>query len=384
MSGRVSPQRYGLIMLSRRTVLGSLAFGALPLAGSSLLSQPSDAREGPGLGAQAATRGLLYGCAASTYMLNQAGFAAALTQEARILVPEYEMKRETVERKPAQYDFSGADALLRFAHAHGMAFRGHTLVWHKANPVWLDQALASPRKEQVLTGYINAVVSRYRDQMHSWDVVNEALAPDQGRSDNLRLTPWLRTFGPSYIDLAFHAARAADPNALLVYNDWGCEAGGVENDRFRAATLEFLARTKARRVPIDAYGMQGHLAAFGTKVDQRKLGDFLNRLKSLGLRILITEHDVDDSGGTYDVAMRDRAVADASRRFLDVVLDNHAVTAVLTWGLSDRFLDPPGWKASLMGYSPRMLPLDTNFARKPMWSAIAQSLPPRLRRLSSG
>jgi hypothetical protein len=46
---------------------------------------------------------------------------------------------------------------------------------------------------------------------------------------------------------------------------------------------------------------------------------------------------------------------------------------VLTWGLSDRFLDPPGWKAALKGYSPRMLPLDAAFARKPMWAAMAAS-----------
>ena len=67
---------------------------------------------------------------------------------------------------------------------------------------------------------------------------------------------------------------------------------------------------------------------------------------------------MDDDGGPSDIAARDQAVADASRRFLEVVLDNSATKAVLTWGLSDRFLKSSGWRETLSGYSPRTLPLD--------------------------
>jgi endo-1,4-beta-xylanase len=119
--------------------------------------------------------------------------------------------------------------------------------------------------------------------------------------------------------------------------------------------------------------MQGHLSAFGPQVNQKKLAAFLQSVRSMGLKVLITEHDVDDSGGPSDIALRDRAVADASRRFLDVMLDNPATTAVLTWGLSDRFLDPPAWRDRLAGRYPRMLPLDRGYARKPMWRAIAEA-----------
>jgi endo-1,4-beta-xylanase len=67
-------------------------------------------------------------------------------------------------------------------------------------------------------------------------------------------------------------------------------------------------------------------------------------------------------------------VADATRRFLDVMLSNRATTAVLTWGLSDRFLDPPSLRQRLAGYSPRMLPLDSDLNRTPMWRALANCL----------
>jgi endo-1,4-beta-xylanase len=318
--------------------------------------------------------GILFGSATNTFELRDSAFVPAVTRDCAVLVPEYEMKRGVTEPQRGQYDFTAADALVGFAQAHGMAFRGHPLVWHKRNPDWLEEALLSSRDDALLTGYIRAVMARYRGRIASWDVLNEVIAPPDGRTDNLRNTVWLKRFGPSYIDIAYHTAREADPDAMLVYNDWGCEAGAPENDVFRAATLNFLESALKRGVPIDALGLQGHLGLSGPQVDQRKLRDFLAFVQSMGLRILVTEHDVDDTGGPSDAVARDRMVADASRRFLDVMLDNPATIALLTWGLSDRYLDAPNWRQRLAGYTPRMLPLDSDMRRKPMWNAIAQAL----------
>lgn len=321
----------------------------------------------------AARRGLVFGCAAATYELKDADFSAALARESGILSAEYEMKRAALEPQRDQYDFSGGDGLLAFARTHGMTFRGHTLVWHHSNPPWLEEALQGADADHLLTGYIAAVAGHYKGRVRSWDVINEAISPPDGRSDGLRSTMWLKRFGPGYIDTAFHAAHDADPRALLVYNDWGCELGAPENDRFRAVTLNFLERALARNVPIHALGLQGHLSAFGMQVDQKKLANFLGSVKAMGLTILVTEHDVDDSGGPSDIAIRDRAVADASRRFLDVMLSSDATKIVLTWGLSDRFVDPPGWRDRLAGRYPRPLPLDRDYQRKPMWRAMAEA-----------
>ena len=357
--------------LSKRAFLGS--FGAAALcAGTSHAALLRGIENNAPLRRQAAARGVLYGAAAATYQLNDAAFAGALVREAGMLVPEYEAKRGVIEPEHGRYDFSGLDRLLAFAHTHGMALRGHPLVWHNRNPDWLADALSS-RDPALLTDYVAAVAGRYRGRMHSWDVVNEAIDLDTCK---LRETLWLKAFGPSYIDMAFHAARAADPHALLVYNDWGCEAGA--NDRFRAATLDFLERALARGVPIDGLGLQGHLAAFGAQVDQAKLRTFLAHVKALGLKVLVTEHDVDDHDGPSDIAARDRAVADASRRFLDVVLDCDATVAVLTWGLSDRFLQPEGWRDRLFRGGPRALPLDADLQRKPLWRAMANALNPNV------
>ena len=86
--------------------------------------------------------------------------------------------------------------------------------------------------------------------------------------------------------------------------------------------LELLDGLLKRGVPVHGLGLQGHLSAFGAKVDQRKLRVFLGEIEARNLAVLITELDVDDEGGPRDIALRDRAVADEARRFLDVALDN--------------------------------------------------------------
>lgn len=353
-------------MLTRRTMLSGAAAG--------LLTPLAMAAETPSLRALAAARGKYFGTAAGSYQLKDADFAGVLAREAGMLVPEYELKRLIVEPKPGKFDFSGADALAGFAAAHGMKMRGHTLVWYAANPPWLDDKVLNAPDDEILTFFITRCMERYRGRFHSWDVVNEAIFPQDGRPDGLRNSIWLKRFGPGYIDTAFRTAKAADPAALLVYNDWGCEGGEAWNDVFRAATLKFLEGARARNVPIEALGLQGHLNAFGPGVDQKKLRLFLDAVKAMGLRILVTELDVDDTGGPSGIAERDRAVGDATARFLDVVLDCEATEAVLTWGLTDRYLrGPEGLRGMLSGYRPRKLPLDADLRRKPMWHAIARA-----------
>ncbi|HEX2589875.1 MAG TPA: endo-1,4-beta-xylanase [Rhizomicrobium sp.] len=355
-------------MLSTTTRRGFLATSA---AAAAIPATAMAANVPPGLAQHAKASGILYGTAAANYQLIDTAFAPALKREAAILVPEYEMKRDKIEATRGKLDFSAVDRLLGYASANGMKMRGHPLVWHKANPGWLEEAVLSTRDDRLLTAYIAVVMQHYRGKLHSIDVVNEALVTSSSRPDGLRETFWLTAFGPSYIDQAYHAAHVTDPGATLVYNDWGCEMAGADNDRMRALTLDFLERALARKVPIHAYGMQAHLAAFDQPVDQRKLRTFLDALKAMGLKLIVTELDVYDLRETTNAATIDRAVADATTRFLDVALGY--TDTVLTWGLSDKFLEQPTWRQRLRGYTPRMLPLDSTMQRKAMWRAMAST-----------
>lgn len=345
-------------MIGRRSLMAGIAALAFPVTAQDMRS----------LKTIAAAKGLAFGCATATYEFRDGDFAPALLRDAAQIVPEYEMKRDALEPRPGAYDFAALDTLAAFARHSGLSFRGTPLVWWHSNPAWLAPALEARRDERLMTGPITALLKRY--PMASVDVVNEAVAED---GNGLRPSLWLEAFGPGYIDTAFHAARAAAPDTRLVYNDYGCEWGSM--DHIRTAHLKLLDGLLKRGVPVDALGLQGHLWAFRDKTDQRKLRAFLEEVRARGLAILITELDVDDTGGPVDVAMRDRGVADEARRFLDVALDNPATQTLISWSLSDRYVDAPDdWKLRLLNWRYRKTLYDTQMRRKPLWDAVAQAL----------
>lgn len=331
-----------------------------------------------GLAAHAQRTGRHFGAAVKSRLLrDDAAFRAAILRECDMLVEEYELKRGTTEPRPGRYDFSGADQIIDFAQQHGMRARGHALVWYAANPPWLEPALKAGnarQRQDLVTAYIDVAMRRYAGRIAEWDVVNEALEPNQGRADGMRMdSMWMRSLGEHYIDIAFHTARAADPDAMLFLTDFGLEQDSPRCERRRTALLKLLDRLMTRGVPIDAIGIQGHLKPYKEPFNERLFADFLQALRGYGLRLSITEFDIADRGGPPNPGKRDREVASVAKAFLDVALDNPAMGSILCWGLSDRY----SWLSNFPDYKwpdgqlSRGLPLDGNMARKPLWDAIA-------------
>lgn len=361
------------IVVSRRKFLTGMSAACM------LSSRPLGAKESAPLKSFATERGILYGCAIRSKNLSDVPFTDAVIRDAAIIVPESEMKWSTVQPEAGRFDFSFADQLAAFSAQNKMKMRGHTLVWHAANPNWLLEALKNAPRERILTDHIEKLVGHYRGRIHSWDVVNEAIEPSDGRADGLRVkSPWYQAFGTNYIDLAFHAARKADPDALLCYNDFGVEAAASWHAPRRKAVLQFCEKLLSKGVPLDVVGIQGHLKAYRETFDEDVFSRFLFDIRSLGLKIMVTEHDVADIGGPFNIFKRDADVARLTRRFLDVVLDCPATIGVLTWGLSDRYswLSDPVWGKRYCwpdGQLSRGLPLDASLLRKPMWYAMADA-----------
>ena len=116
-----------------------------------------------------------------------------------------------------------------------------------------------------------------------------------------------------------------------------------------------------------------HLAGHETRFNAQKFRKFLADVASLGLKILITALDVSEEGLPADFQERDRIMAGAYEDFLFATLDEQAVTAVITWGLSDRYTWLTDFYPRSDGAAVRPLPLDENFQRKLSWSAIARA-----------
>lgn len=329
------------------------------------------------LGAIARRKGLIYGTA-----VNGKGFAKdlrfreLLAAQANMLVCEGATKRQALEPKPGIYDYSEATAVLDFANQHKMKMRGHTLVWHLANPKWLLDALQDKPSEALITDYITEVAGHFRGKFQSWDVINEVLSPDDWNRDGMRSSsPWFKAFGERYIDIAFHAAKAADPNTLLFYNELNLEADARWSEDKRTSALKLIERLKSRGVPIEGLGIQSHLKLYRLRYDDRIFSRFLDDVGAMGLKVMLTEFDIADAEGPRDPAKRDADVASLTKRYLDVAFSKPFVLGCLTWGISDKY----SWLSKYENYKwadgslSRGLPFDENFKPKPMWQAMASA-----------
>jgi endo-1,4-beta-xylanase len=330
---------------------------------------------------RAAAKGLIYGAATQPDELKkEADFAASFAQECNALVQIHHLKMAPLRPSPTSYNFAQADALLEFAQSKSMYFRGHALVWHSQLPAWFQANVNSQNAKQILTDHITTVVGRYAGKVHSWDVANEVINPADGRPDGLRNTPWLQLLGPEHIDLAFRTAAVADPKAILMYNDFGLDYDVPAQEAKRAAVLKFLEDLKSKGTPIHAFGMQAHLNANSQRFSASRLQSFFQNIASMGLKIMITELDVQDQSLPADITARDAAVAKHYEDYLTVALAEKATLGVLTWGLSDRHTWLSSFAPRADNLPVRVLPLDADLRRKPAWSAIARAFdnaPPR-------
>jgi endo-1,4-beta-xylanase len=319
----------------------------------------------------AQSAGRMFGAAVEPATLAaDSAFASAVTAECGIVTAENCLKWATLRPAVDRFDFTKGDALRDFARAGGMALRGHTLVWHNSLPSWFSSTVNAGNAERYLVEHIATVASHFAGEMHSWDVVNEAIDAASGRADGLRSTPWLQFLGPRYIDVAFAAAAAADPRALLTYNEYGLELSS--SGPRRSATLRLLSDLLARGVPLHALGIQGHVGGTSwTQFDAGTFAAFLREVAGLGLRIFISELDVKDNNLSADLAARDQQVAAIYRDYLSVALAEPAVAAVITWGLSDKYTWIKTSAPRSDGLAVRPLPLDSEMKRKAAWDSIA-------------
>ena len=350
----------------------SFLVGAAATAGcASLRILPASAAP-KSLCAYAAEKGILFGSAISIPGLRDAAYSAVIGGQCGITVPENALKWAALRPQPDIYDFKDGDLLYEFSKSHGMPYRGHALVWHGGLPKWFGGVVNAGNARTMMEQHISTVVRHYAGKMHSWDVINEVVEIPDGRPDGLRLTPWLQTLGPDYIEMAFRAAHEADPSATLVYNENFLEPETAATESKRTAVLNLITTLKKRGVPFQALGIQSHLyaEAFTTGPNFRH---FLDAIADLGLTIFITEMDVRDKNLPADIAARDRVVADQYFNYLSFVLQCKAVKAVLTWGLSDRYT----WLADSQPRTDRLpvrpLPYDAELNAGPSWDAIRRA-----------
>jgi endo-1,4-beta-xylanase len=324
----------------------------------------------------AAEKGLMFGSSlALKYCVQSAAYQRLFVSQCDIATPELHMKWDSLCSQPGVYNFGNADRFVAFCAANRMRVRGHTLVWHDALPAWLASQLTAANGQAMMTDHIHTVAGHFAGKLYSWDVVNEVLDPASHRPDGLRNTLWLQNCGVDYLERAFRATAASDPSALLVWNENYLELSNGFGAAKRTAMLSLLDGMLARGVPIHGIGLEAHLRADqSTALGDASYEAFLGELARRGMKIFVTELDVQDVTLPADPGARDQAVAQIYSRFLSATLRQPAVRGIVTWGLADSFSWIAGYRPRNDGLPVRPLPFDADFQPKAAYYAIAATL----------
>ncbi|NRF37773.1 endo-1,4-beta-xylanase [Pedobacter foliorum] len=214
--------------------------------------------------------------------------AQLLLKEFNSITPENAMKMESIHPREDVYFWRDADSMVNFAQNHQIKIRGHNLCWHEQVPDWMfkDKNGQLVTKEVLLKrleDHITTVVKRYKGKIYAWDVVNEVI----GDADDefIRNSLWYKICGEEFIAKAFEYAHAADPDALLFYNDYNTERP-VKRDK----VYRLLKKLIAQKVPIHGVGLQAHWSVF--EPSEKELREAIELYSSLGLQIHFTELDM--------------------------------------------------------------------------------------------
>lgn len=325
----------------------------------------------------------LIGTAVRANRLMNATYTTA-AREFNYLTPENEMKFDALERQPGQFTFANADRIVQFAEANYMAVKGHTLIWHSQIPQWVRDMTTREQALEAMERHISTVVGRYAGRVHAWDVVNEAFtdgnAPRLRGSDpndvnsannangnNGPDSPFRRLIGEDYIDRAFQLARAADPDALLFYNDFNTEGTSAKAN----AVFNMVQGMKQRGIPIDGVGLQMHI---NSGVDGNRSADQIRqniqRLTALGLQVVYSELDV-SLCGTADIATRRAQQRQRLADVTQVCVENPLCTAITFWGIADS----DSWRDSeCNGGRSEPLLFDSAYQHKDAYSGVFEQL----------
>ncbi len=329
------------------------------------------------LHALAKARGIAIGTAVAAQALeNDATYREVLAREFSMVTAENELKWATTRPAADKFNFAPADRIVEFAEAHKMQLRGHTLCWNADRylPKWLlAREFTRAEVETLLREHIRTVVGRYRGRIKYWDVVNEAVANDNRPGAAPLVNEfWSKHLGEDYIALAFRFAHEADPGAVLFYNDYDHgDALGPKSDRIYALLKKLLAAG----VPVHGVGLQMHCNLRKPPARAAVLAN-LKRLAALGLRVHLTELDVDIFGLPGSVEERLAQQAAVYSDIVSAAVESKVCDAIVTWGFSDKFVQRGlNIRHKQPENAPTLLWLfDADYRPKLSYAAVAEAL----------
>ena len=280
---------------------------------------------------------------------------------------------------PGQYDFSATDRAVAYASSHGWRIRASHLLWGNPDnlPGWLKtNQYTRAQYIQMMEQYITDVVAHYRGRVQEWSIANEASDRDFSTGTDF----WFDKIGPDYIGMAFSTARQADPQGVLIFNDYDNEA---PQDSLSSMIINKMYGTvkqlKAAGVPIDVVGMQMHLFMPWTGVTtppaKADVIATMQKFAALGVRVDITEMDVDLARQPGSQADKWAFEAGVYGDIMKACLESGVCDSFSTWEISDvsSWISCTG-TGCLHEKDADPLMFDPDYAPKPAFFAVRDAL----------
>ena len=220
----------------------------------------------------------------------------------------------------------------------GVTVKGHPLVWHTVTAPWLLD-LPVAEVEQAQRERIRRDVADFAGLIDIWDAINEAVIMPVFKNGDNGITRMAYEKGRiATVRLAFEEARATNPNATLLINDFDL---GSAYECLIEGVLEAGIR-------IDAIGLQTHMQK-GYRGEEAVL-DAVDRFARFGLPLHMTESTI-VSGHTIPPEIGDlndyripewpstpegeERQADELERHYRSLVSHPSVQAINYWGISD-------------------------------------------------
>jgi endo-1,4-beta-xylanase len=234
---------------------------------------------------------------------------------------ENSIKWGPMEPVEGQYHYESADFIAKWCKERNIKLKGHNLVWPLDCPEWVYRYPPGIIGD-IVEKRIGRVMNRYRSDIKIWDVVNEPVHLHRME------TAWSK----DYVLLSYKWARAADPNATLVINDYA---------NFRGAVDDYVPMVKdllAKGAPIDAIGEQAHDAPYW--YSPKDILETLNKMATTGLRIHLTEltypsNNAKITGGFVQGKWDEQKQGEFYRYLLTLAFSHPNVDAITLWAMWD-------------------------------------------------
>ncbi|MFC0714491.1 endo-1,4-beta-xylanase [Cellulomonas biazotea] len=231
--------------------------------------------------------------------------------------------------------------LLRAARwfaERGVEVKGHPLAWHTVAPDWLTD-LPVDEVETAVRDRVTRDVTDFAGVVDTWDAINEVvIMPVFDKEPNgLTRLAWDRG-RIATVRLAFETARAANPGATLLLNDFDMST----------AYECLIEGVLEAGIQVDALGLQSHMHQ-GYWGEEKTLA-ILDRFARFGLPLHLTEttlvsgdlmpahiedlndHQVDSWPSTAEGEARQ---ADELVRHYRTLVSHPAVASTTYWGIAD-------------------------------------------------